>query len=174
MIARMSSPLAPASPASPRRRFPHPLVLLLSCIAAAALLTWVLPAGEYERREDAATHRMAVVPGTYHHVPPSPVGPWGTLLGVQRGIVAAASVVSFIFLVGGAFGVVEETGALGRAVGWMVARLQRRSALVIPASAAFFFLGGMTFGMGEEIVAFIPMLLLLVQRLGYDPLTAAP
>ena len=157
---------------SPASRFPHPLVLLVACVAIAAVLTWVLPAGEYERREDPATGRMAVVAGTYHAVEPSPVGAWGAIVSVQKGIVAAASVVAVIFLVGGAFSVVEETGALGRAVAAMVSALRGRGLLVIPASSLFFTAGGVAFGMGEEIVAFIPMLLLLVHRLGYDPLTA--
>ena len=156
----------------PTLRFPHPLVLLVICVAAAAVLTWVLPAGEFERREDPATGRMAVVPGTYHAVDAAPVGPWEATVAIQKGIVAAASVVAVIFLVGGAFSVVEETGALARAVAAMVGALRGRGILVIPASALFFAAGGATFGMGEEIVAFIPMLLLLVQRLGYDPLTA--
>ena len=156
----------------PTLRFPHPLVLLVICVAAAAVLTWVLPAGEFERREDPATGRMAVVPGTYRAVDAAPVGPWEATVAIQKGIVAAASVVAVIFLVGGAFSVVEETGALARAVAAMVGALRGRGILVIPASALFFAAGGATFGMGEEIVAFIPMLLLLVQRLGYDPLTA--
>ena len=36
-------------------RFPHPLTLLVLCILVAGALTWVLPAGEYQRREDPAT-----------------------------------------------------------------------------------------------------------------------
>lgn len=154
------------------RRFPHPLVLLVAFVALAAVLTWVLPAGEFERREDPATGRMAVVAGTYHAAEPSPVGPWEATVAIQKGIVAAASVVAVIFLVGGAFSVVDETGALGRAVAAMVSALRGRGLLVIPASALFFAAGGAAFGMGEEIVAFIPMLLLLVQRLGFTPLVA--
>src|SRR4051812_19621797 len=50
------------------RRTPHPLVLVLACIALAAVLSWVLPAGSYERRDDPATGRSVVVAGTYHRV----------------------------------------------------------------------------------------------------------
>ena len=45
-------------------RFPHPLVLLTGCIALAAAASWVLPAGEYERRDDPAAGRRVVVAGT--------------------------------------------------------------------------------------------------------------
>ena len=56
-----------------RLRLPHPLVLLVGFVVAAAVLTWVVPAGEYERRDDPATGRQVVVPGTYHAVEPTPV-----------------------------------------------------------------------------------------------------
>ena len=81
-------------------RFPHPLTLLVACILLAAALSWVLPAGEYQRREDPATGRSAVVPGTYAPVEAAPVGPFQALVGIPRGMIAAASVIFFVFLVG--------------------------------------------------------------------------
>ena len=62
-------------------RFPHPLTLLVLCILVAGALTWVLPAGEYQRREDPATGRNVVVPGTYAPVEATPVGPFQALVG---------------------------------------------------------------------------------------------
>ena len=47
-------------------KFPHPLVLLVAGIALAAAASWVLPAGQYERRDDPATGRRVVIAGTYH------------------------------------------------------------------------------------------------------------
>ena len=119
-------------------RFPHPLTLLTGGIILAALLTHVLPAGEDHRREDPVTGRPVVVAGTFHHVEPHPVGMFDALVAIPKGLAEAASVVFLVFLVGGAFTVVDETGALRQAVGWLVRRLQRRAALVIPiVSLAF-------------------------------------
>src|SRR5215203_5621043 len=114
--------------ATPRRRVraPHPLVLLVACILIAAALTHLLPAGEFQRREDPATGRSAVVAGTYAPVAPSPVGPFDALVAIPKGIVDAASVIGLIFLIGGAFAVVERTGVLARLVEWLVARLRGR------------------------------------------------
>jgi uncharacterized ion transporter superfamily protein YfcC len=156
----------------PGHRFPHPLILLLACVAAAAAASWVVPAGQYERREDPALGRTVVVPGTYHRVEPAPVGPFVAGVAVPKGLADAAAVVFIVFLVGGAFAVVEQTGALGGAVGWLVARLARREHLVIPIVSLAFAAGGAGFNMQEEIIAFVPVLLLLARRLGYDPLTA--
>jgi uncharacterized ion transporter superfamily protein YfcC len=157
----------------PQLRLPHPLILLLGCLLAAAVLSHVLPAGHYERRDDPVTGRSIVVPGTYHEVPPQPVGVFQALVAVPKGLVDAASVVFLVFLVGGAFAVVEQTGALADAVGWLARRLANRETLVIPITTLAFALGGITENMQEEIIAFVPILLVLTRRLGFDPLTAA-
>ena len=80
--------------------------------------------------------------------------------------------VFLVFLVGGAFAVVEQTGALGRGMGGLLRRLDRREALVIPIASLAFAVGGATEHMQEEIIAFVPVLLLLTRRLGFDPLIA--
>ncbi len=160
------------SGAGPRFRFPHPLTLLVACILLAAALTWVLPAGQFERREDPATGRNVVVPGTYHRVEPQPVTPFQALVGIPRGMADAAAVVFYVFLVGAAFAVVERTGALEKLVNWLVARLSRRGLLVIPIASVAFGLGGVFIQMQEELIAFVPVLLLLTARLGFNPLVA--
>ena len=157
----------------PQLRLPHPLILLLGCLLVAALLSHALPAGRYERRDDPVTRRSVVVAGTYHNVPPQPLGVFQALVAVPKGLVDAASVVVLVFLVGGAFAVVEQTGALADAVAWLARRLARRETLLIPITTLAFALGGITENMQEEIIAFVPILLLLTRRLGFDPLTAA-
>jgi uncharacterized ion transporter superfamily protein YfcC len=154
------------------RRFPHPFVLLLACIAIAAVLTWVVPAGEYERRDDPVTGRAVVVAGTYRAVTPTPVGIVDALAAVPRGIINAASVIALVFLSGAGFTVVERTGALRAAIDALVRRFQGRGLLVIPAVALVFAAGGALLQMSEELVAFAPLLLLLCTALGMPPLMA--
>jgi uncharacterized ion transporter superfamily protein YfcC len=156
----------------PQLRFPHPLTLLTGCILAAAISSYVLPAGQYERREDPTTGRQVVVAGTYHRVDAHPVGPFEAMVAIPRGLTEAASVVFLVFLVGGAFTVVDETGALRQAVGWLVRRLQRREVLVIPIVSLTFALAGALENMSEEIIALVPVLLLVTRRLGFDAVTA--
>ena len=67
-------------------RLPHPFVLLLGGVVVCTLLTWVLPAGEYQRRQDAELGREVVVAGTYAPVEAAPVGLMAMLLSVPRGI----------------------------------------------------------------------------------------
>jgi uncharacterized ion transporter superfamily protein YfcC len=153
-------------------RFPHPLALLVGCVILAAALTWLLPAGRFERREDPATGRSVVVPGTYSRVEPHPVGPFQAMVAIPKGIVDAASVIGLVFLIGGGFTVVERTGTFGRVVNGLARRLKGRGLLVIPVASVAFSLGGIMMQMQEELIAFVPVLLLLVRQLGFSPLTA--
>jgi uncharacterized ion transporter superfamily protein YfcC len=91
---------------------------------------------------------------------------------IPKGIADAASVIGLVFLIGGAFTVVERTGTLGRLVTVLAERVRRRGIMVIPIASAAFSLGGITMQMQEELVAFVPVLLLLVQRLGFTPVVA--
>ena len=152
-------------------KLPHPLILLLGCIAVAVSLTWLIPAGEYQRREDPASGRMLVVPGTYARVEQSPVGVMGMLLSVPRGFVAGADVILIILIVGGAFTMLESTGALGRLVGVVVGGRRHPGMTVVLISLAFASLGALE-NMHEEIIALVPVLLVLSRGLGFGAITA--
>ena len=153
-----------------RFRFPHPLVLLVVFGLIAAVASYIVPAGEYQRRDDPVTGRQIVVSGTYHAVEADPVSPFEAVVAIPRGAADAASVIFLVFLVGGAFAVVEKTGALTWAVNWLVHRLQNREAVVIPLASLAFGAGGALMQMSEELLAFVPVMLLLTRRLGYNAL----
>lgn len=152
-------------------RLPHPLVLLLGCVAIAVALTWVIPAGKFEMREDAATGRQVVIPGTYARVDATPVGVMGALTAVPRGFVAGADIILLVLFVGGTFGLLESTGALTRLVGALVGRTRRPSIVVILISLSFATLGALE-NMHEEIIALVPVLLVLSRGLGFGAITA--
>ncbi|HEX8243816.1 MAG TPA: hypothetical protein VF541_09980, partial [Longimicrobium sp.] len=155
-----------------RVRFPHPLILLVGGVLLAAVLTWILPAGEYNRTHDPVTGRDVVVAGTYHGVAPQPVGPFDAIVSIPQGMIDAGDVIFFVFLVGGAFAVVEKTGALTRGMDGLLRLLRGRESLVIPAVSLAFATGGALEHMQEEIIALVPALLLLTRRLGYEPMVA--
>lgn len=154
-----------------RIRLPHPLVLLLGGVAVAALLTWILPAGAYERRMDEAKGREVVVSGTYRTIEATPVGVMAAVLAVPRGIVAGADVILTILLVGGAFALLDATGALARLVGSLVGRTRRPRLVVIAVSLIFATLGALE-NMQEEVIALVPVLLVLSRGLGFGAITA--
>ena len=153
-------------------RVPHPLVLLTGCVILAAAASHVLPAGEFDRRDDEATGRSIVVAGTYHEVDPSPVGFFDAIVALPRGMAEAAEIIFLVFLIGGAFTVVDETGALRRGVTSMIRMLRGRDLLVIPVVSILFATGGVVENMQEEIIPLIPVLLILTRRLGFTPMVA--
>src|SRR3954471_20006344 len=149
-------------------RLPHPVVLLGAAVAAAALLTWVLPAGQYDRRDDPATGRRVVVAGTYHPVDPAPVGPFAAAVAIPRGFVEAADVIGVVLFVGAAWFVIDRIGTLGRLIAALVASFGSRGLMAIPVVSLFFAAMGALENMQEEIIPLVPALLLLGRGLGVD------
>lgn len=153
-----------------RFRLPHPFVLLLGAVGVAGALTWIIPAGEYQRRADAGTGRMVAVAGTYAPVAATPVGPLAAVLAVPRGVIAGADVIVTILFVGGAFALLDSTGALARLVGALVGLTRRPRTVVIVVALAFATLGALE-NMQEEIVALAPVLIVLSRGLGFGSIT---
>jgi len=160
------------SDSKPRFSVPHPLVLLGGCVILAAAASYVLPAGEFDRAADEATGRSVVVAGTYHAVERTPVNLFDAMVALPRGMAEAGEVIFLVFLIGGAFTVVDETGALRRGVTSLVRALGGRDLLVIPIVSIFFATGGVVENMQEEIIPLIPVLLILTRRVGFTPLVA--
>lgn len=151
-------------------RLPHPIVLLLGGTVLAAMLTWLLPAGEFDRRVDDVTGRRVAVAGTYHLVESAPVGPFAAAVAIPRGFVEAADVVAVVLFVGGAWIVVERLGTMAAVVAAMVAAFRTRGLIAIPIVSAFFAAMGALANMQEEIIPLMPVLLLLGTGLGIDPI----
>jgi uncharacterized ion transporter superfamily protein YfcC len=147
---------------------PHPLILLLAGVACAAALTWILPAGAFDRRDDPVTGRRIAVAGTYHAVAAAPVGPFAAAVAVPRGFVAAADVIAVVLFVGGAWVVVDRVGTLPALVAVLVSRFRRRGLWAIPVVCLFFAAMGAFENMQEEIIPLVPVLLVLGHGLGVD------
>ncbi len=152
-------------------RVPHPFLLLLYGVIVATLMTWVIPAGEFERTLDLETGTAVVVAGTYHAVEAAPVGLMAALVAVPRGIMEGADVIAVILLVGGAFALLEQTGALSRLVSSLIYRAYHPTVVITGVSIAFSVLGAIEY-MHEEIIALVPVVVMLSRRLGYGSITA--
>lgn len=141
--------------------------ILFWIIVLMAVLTWVIPAGSYDRLEDGAP-----VSGSYHSVPRSGQGLGAIALSSIHGFYDAVEIALFILMVGGFLGVVMQTGAIDAGIGRVVRRMAGRESRMIPVLMVLFGLGGTTFGMWEETMAFYPLLIPVFTAAGYDALTA--
>ncbi|HNZ82988.1 MAG TPA: C4-dicarboxylate ABC transporter permease, partial [Sedimentibacter sp.] len=88
-----------------------------------------------------------------------------------KGLAAAQSIVFFIFIVGGSFNIVNQTGAIEAGISKVALSLKGKEKLMIPIIVFVFSLGGSTIGMAEEAIVFVPIGVALARALGYDAVT---
>lgn len=143
---------------------------LVFCIMlCVAVLTWVLPAGQYDRVEtDGMTYAVA---GSYHAVAANPQTPGHVLAAPVEGFTQCAEIIAFILVVGALFTVIEKTGAINtliKKISFFFAKKPKCQKFFIPACMFLFSLCGALFGMEEETLIFIPIFIPLAISLGYD------
>jgi len=157
-----------------KRKFkvPHTLVILFSMVILAQILTYLIPAGSFDRVENAAG-RLQVVPGTFHLTPDTPaLSPLASLTAIPKGFSGAHGIIFFVFIIGGAFAVLRKTGAVEAGMGTLLRRWGNRPFWLVAGGTTLFAIGSSTVGFGEEYYPFVPVLVSLTLALGYDRLTA--
>lgn len=148
---------------------PHTYALLLSIIVCASVLTYIIPAGAYDReKKDGQT---LVVSGTYHEINQHGVSFFDIFRAIPEGLISGGEIVFYIFLVGGAFGIVHKTGAFENGVNTAMQILGRFKVLMIPLTMLIFSILGFTIGLAEETIIFVPIGIIIARTLGYDAMT---
>jgi uncharacterized ion transporter superfamily protein YfcC len=160
------------------KKFPTAFTILFALIVVVAALTWIIPAGEYQRAFNETLGKDAPVPGTYTQVEPNPQGigavlmaPIAGLYDPATGMANAIDVAVFVLVIGGFLAVVTRTGAIDAGIGWLLTALRGREIWMIPILMAAFAAGGTSYGMAEESLAFYAIILPVFIRAGYDALT---
>jgi len=179
----------PVEPPEHKRQFtlPSAYTILFALIVLMAIATWIVPAGVYDRDKEGAPK-----PGTYHEVESNPqrilidslTAPINGLYGIEdeqgninyynSGVLfGAIDVALFIIVIGGFLGVTMATGAIQAGIGRLVGRLRGRERWMIPILMGVFALGGTTYGMAEESLAFYALVITVLIAAGYDALVGA-
>lgn len=148
--------------------FPHPLVILLVFMLLSWIATFLIPSGNYSREINEETGREIVVPGSFQEVPKAKVSLQEMILAVPEGIILGGEILVLILLIGGAFYVVEKTGALQAGVEALIYRFQNQRKILLIFLSLGFSLAGATIAMQEEIIAMAPILVILSRNLNYD------
>lgn len=169
----------PEDTGTQRFRFPTAFTILFGLIILVASLTWIIPAGQYERVHNAALDRDVPVAGTYVTTDPNPQGifdvimaPIGGLYNPATNEANAIDVAVFVLVIGGFIGVVTATGAINAGIGGAMVALKGREKWLIPILMALFAFGGTTYGMAEETLAFYMLLIPIMIAARYDAVTA--
>lgn len=156
-------------PSVPESKGINAFVLIFGVIIIATILTYIMPAGSYERTE--IDGKTVVDPTSYSSVESSPVGFMELFNSIHLGMVEGASIIFFVFIVGGAFGVLKATGALEALVNLITSRFSDKATILIPILMLFFAAGGSLMGMAEETLVYIGILVPLAIALKYDSIT---
>ncbi|MBP9121330.1 MAG: YfcC family protein [Ignavibacterium sp.] len=150
-------------------RVPNTYLLIFSLLIVIAGFTWIVPGGEYERA--VVNGREVVVQNSFKYVNSNPQGFFALFIAPLKGFVEASLIIGFILIVGGAFNVLAKTDAINSLIN-KLARAHRSSSFLqtmfIPILMFMFSLGGATFGMNEEIIPFVLIIVPICLALGYD------
>ncbi len=148
---------------------PHTYVLLFLIIVIAGLLSYVIPAGEYERVLQAG--RQMVVPDSFHYVDVSPVGFFDFFNAVVQGMISSASIVFLCFFLGGSIQIFHETNAINIGISKAILKFGQKGGTALIISAMIFFsILGAFLGWVEGAIPFAPLAVALAVGLGYDSL----
>lgn len=164
---------------SPGFRFPSAFTILFALIVLMAALTWIIPAGQYTREMSEALGKDVPIAGTYALTEATPQGLFEVILAPIAGFydpisytANAIDVSLFVLIIGGFIGVVTASGAIDAGIARAMVRLKGRETWMIPFLMALFALGGTTYGMAEETLAFYVLLIPVMIAAKYDALTA--
>lgn len=138
---------------------PNTYVIIAVIIVLCAVMTWVLPGGQYIKADDGTVSYEAVdsVPQT-----------WQVFSAIYHGFVKQAGIIIFILVVGGAFWLLNATGAVEAGIKRFISVIGNNDKIVLVALTILFSLGGAVFGMSEETIPFVGIVVPLAVSMGYD------
>ena len=151
-------------------KVPHTYVIIGIILVILTLLTYIIPAGSYERIEDPVTGRSIVVQGSYARVEQTPVSPFEMVMSIADGMVEASDIIFFIFFAYGFVFMLIKTGAFYGFMGALVKKFKGAERMIFPVFMAMFGICGSTFGLYEETYGLLPAFIGIAIALGYDGL----
>mgnify|MGYP000853098810 CR=1 FL=1 len=151
-------------------KIPHTYVILFFMILLAALLTWVLPEGKFEREAIKGLSKPVVIPGSYQNVPQNGVGLFDIFKSIPQGMVGASSIIFLIMISSASFGIISSTGALNNGIGVILNKVKKsnipKTAVIWVITFLFSILGIIV---GPEIqIPFTIIGISIALGLGYD------
>jgi len=163
-----------------KSKIPHTYTLIFCIIIFMAILTWIVPSGQFATEMKAG--KTVPKAGTYQSLDKVTTGKDGKVIDIRQGVTSilmapikggesAAAVLVFVLIIGGSFGIISKSGAIEAGLAKTVRTLEGKELLIIPVTMILFGLGGTTFGMCEETIPFYMVFIPLMMSLGYDSLT---
>ena len=152
-------------------KLPSAYTILFCIIAFMAVMTWLIPAGQYQTVMNETLGKEVAVAGTYHATDANPQGILDILAAPITGIQESIDLGLFILIIGGFLMVIAATGAIDAGIARAVSRMKGKEHLLIPILMACFAGGGTVYGMAEETIPFYMLVIPVIIAAGYDALT---
>ncbi len=163
-----------------KMKFPHTYVIIFYTIVIAAVLSWVIPGGEYVE-ETTMKDGKEVTEMVFHNVDSEPQT-WEVFSALYEGFVKQSGIIVFILMIGGAFWIMNHSKSIDVGIFSFLKftrRLEKNSMMrrigvdniVMTMIMLMFSIFGAVFGMSEETIAFIIILVPLAISMGYDSIT---
>lgn len=170
-------------------KMPSAFSALFVIIALMAALTWIIPSGQYNMITDPNDSSKEIrEAGSYKSIEKVETvkdeasgeetttdlrqGAWDVFISPIKGMAEKLDVIIFVLILGGFLGVVMKTGALDAALGSLLKKMKGKEKWLIPILMIFFAIGGTTYGMQEEAVAFYALVVPIMLAAGYNAMTA--
>ena len=155
-----------------KKKFQFPdvyaLIFILCCLAM--VLTWIIPAGTFERVTEGTLTK--VVAGTFQHVDSSPQTPWAMLQAIYQGFINSAGTIFLIFFCGASVAMVEESHALSDFFTWLARKLKGKEMLAIAILMYGLGLGNAAGAFANIGVALMPIGIVMSNAIGGDAFLA--
>ena len=123
-----------------------------------------------EKFRDGSITNPVAIPGTYQKIEQQPQGVSKLLLAPIQGVYDSIDIILFVFIMGGIIGVINASGSIHAGIQALSRQTKGKEYLLIVFVTGLIALGGTTFGLAEEIIAFYPILIPVYLAAGYDPL----
>lgn len=168
-------------------KIPHVFIFLFWIIVVCSLLTYIIPSGQFERtvKDYGKMTQTVVVPGTYKEIPKhysikgtlmgenvegssTPVSVIGIFSAIPKGLGDSAILIFYVFIIGAVFMLIQYTGAINAFLYALIDTFKKRPKLLFFLIYMTIFSGSSFMGIGPELIALIPVFLLLSKHMGYD------
>lgn len=123
---------------------------------------------DIKKFKEGKIRKPVSIPNTYKQNEPKPQGVLEIVFAPLKGIYEAVDIILFVLILGGFIGVFNSSGTLNKGVGYLAHRLKGREGILIIVVCTLIALGGTSFGLAEETLAFYPILIPVFLAAGYD------
>ncbi len=149
---------------------PDTYVILFAVLLAAVVATYFVPAGSFEREVVDEVER--VIPNTYSQVGKEPTGFMDIFLALQEGMVQSGGLIFLVLFAGGAFEVVERSGAIKGGILRAVDKTKGKEFWLIALVSVLFALGGAIGAVANSVIPFVAIGLIIARALKLDAIVA--